>query len=196
MQNSKLNKLIKVALLAALAYMLMFLELALPIFPSFLKLDISDLPAIISALAMGPLYGVAVELIKNLLHLMQTSSGGIGELANFIVGSALIIPAGLIYGKNHTKLGAAIGLAVGVVCMAIAGGLANYFILIPFYQSFMPIEAIVAMAAEVNGAVTNLFTLVLFAIVPFNLFKGTIIAVLTLLLYKRVSPLLTGRVKG
>ncbi len=191
-KSTPLNKLIKVALLSAIAYILMFAELALPIFPNFLKLDVSDLPAIIGALALGPIYGVAVELIKNLLHLMQTTSGGVGELANFLVGTALIVPAGLIYQVKRTKLGAGLGLGVGVLTMALMGALANYYILLPFYQSMMPIEAIIEWASTVNSNITSLWTLILYAIVPFNLFKGVLISIITMLIYKPISPLLTG----
>lgn len=191
-KSTPLNKLIKVALLSAIAYILMFAELALPIFPNFLKLDVSDLPAIIGALALGPIYGVAVELIKNLLHLMQTTSGGVGELANFLVGTALIVPAGLIYQVKRTKLGAGLGLGIGVLTMALMGALANYYILLPFYQSMMPIEAIIEWASAVNSNITSLWTLILYAIVPFNLFKGALISIVTMLIYKPISPLLTG----
>lgn len=194
MRNANLNKLIKVALLSALAFILMFFQTPIVVlFPDFLKVDISDLPAIIGAFAFGPLYGIVIEAIKNLLHaITQSSTFYVGEVANFLVGSALVGTAGFIYQMRKDRMGAVFGLAAGVVAMAITGALANYFVIIPAYETLMnfPVEAIIGMAAKVNGAVTSLFTFVLLVIVPFNLLKGTLVAVLTLLIYKRVSPLL------
>jgi riboflavin transporter FmnP len=191
-QTTKLNKLIKVSMLSAIGFILMMFNFPITLlFPDFLKVDVGDLPAIIGAFAMGPMYGVAIQAIKNLLHfLLQTSTGGIGELANFLVGSALVLPAGFIYMKDRSKKNAMLGLFVGIFSMAVMGALANYFILLPFYETFMPISIIVELAAKVTPLVKDKFTLVLFSIVPFNLFKGTLVSAITLLIYKRVSRLL------
>lgn len=189
-RNIKLNQLIKVALLGAIAYVLMFLEFRVPFMPEFLKVDISDLPAVIAAFAIGPIAGAGVELIKNMLHLMQTSTGGVGELANFLVGAAIVVTAGWYYKRNHSFKGAVIGLSLGVLMMALVGALANYFILLPFYAKIMPFEVIIDMSAAVNGSIVDKMTLVLYAIIPFNLMKGVAVSLLTLLIYKRVSPLL------
>jgi len=191
-QTTKLNKLIKVSMLSAIGFILMMFNFPITLlFPDFLKVDVGDLPAIIGAFAMGPMYGVAIQAIKNLLHfLLQTSTGGIGELANFLVGSALVLPAGFIYMKDRSKKNAMLGLFVGIFSMAVMGALANYFILLPFYETFMPISIIVELAAKVTPLVKDKFTLVLFSIVPFNLFKGTLVSTITLLIYKRVSRLL------
>ena len=181
----------KIAMLSVIAFILYFLEIQVPIFPGFLKIDISDLPALIGAFALGPIAGIAIEAIKNILHLLRTTTGGVGEIANFVIGIALVIPAALIYKRAKTKSGAIIGLAVGVISMAVMGGLANYFFLIPFYTNFMPIDAIVGMGTAVNSNINSVLTLVLYGIVPFNLFKGLIISVVTMMLYKRISPILT-----
>ncbi len=181
----------KIAMLSVIAFILYFLELQVPIFPGFLKIDISDLPALIGAFALGPIAGIAIEAIKNILHLLRTSTGGVGEIANFVIGIAMVVPAALIYKKSKTKVGAIIGLAVGVLSMAIMGGLANYFFLIPFYTNFMPIDAIVGMGTAVNPNINSVVTLILYGIVPFNLFKGLIVSVVTMMLYKRISPILT-----
>lgn len=180
----------KVAMLSVIAFVLMQLELLIPIFPAFLKIDVSDLPALIGAFALGPFAGVAIEAVKNILHLLQTTTGGVGELANFVIGSAIIVPAALIYKKNKSKKSAIIGLAIGTVAMAITGALANYFVLIPFYTAFMPIDAIVGMGTAVNHNINSVWDLVLLGILPFNLFKGAVLSVLTLILYKHLSPIL------
>ncbi|MDH8678956.1 ECF transporter S component [Fusibacter bizertensis] len=184
------SKMTKIAMLSVLAFVIMQLELMIPIFPSFLKLDMSDLPALIGAFAMGPMAGVAIEAVKNILHLLQTSTGGVGELANFAIGSAIVIPSAIIYAKNKSKKSAIIGLLVGTLFMAIVGALANYFVLIPFYTAFMPIDTIVELGTIVNPSINSVATLVLFGIVPFNLFKGLVLSALTLVLYKRISPVL------
>jgi riboflavin transporter FmnP len=182
-----LRKTITIALMGVLSFIIMFLEFPLPIFPEFLKIDISDLPAIIVGFAFGPMSGVAVELVKNILHLMRTTTGGVGELANFIVGSAFIIPAALIYRKRQSAASMILGFVLGTLGMALVGALANYYILIPFYQNFMPLDAIIGMAAAVNALVVDLKTYILYVVVPFNIIKGVAISILTALVYKRVS---------
>ena len=185
--------LVKVAMLGVLAYVVMFLEFALPFFPSFLKLDFSDLIPLIGALALGPVAGLLTELLKNLLHLLTAShTGGIGELANFIVGSAFCMTAGWIYLKNKTKKGAIIALLCSMVVMILAGAVVNYFITVPLYALVLgwSTEMIVGMSNAVIPAIHNKLTLILFAFCPFNLLKSVILTVITVPLYKKVSPLL------
>lgn len=189
-KKMSVSQMTKIAMLSVLAFILMQIELIVPIFPAFLKIDISDLPALIGAFAMGPLAGVAIEAVKNMLHLFQTSTGGVGELANFVVGIGIVVPAAMIYKRNKSKKSAIIGLAVGTIVMAIIGALANYFVMIPFYTNFMPIDAIIGMGSAVNESIVSLETLVLYGITPFNIFKGIVLSLLTLLLYKRISPIL------
>lgn len=182
-----LRKSITIALMGVLSFIIMFLEFPLPIFPEFLKIDLSDIPGIIVGFAFGPLSGVAVELVKNILHLMRTTTGGVGELANFIVGSAFIIPAALIYRKRQSAAAMIFGFVLGTLSMAAVGAIANYYILIPFYQNFMPLEAIIGMAAAVNSLVVDLKSYILYVVIPFNVIKGVAISILTALVYKRVS---------
>jgi len=183
--------LVRIAVLSVIAYILMFLEFGLPIFPGFLMLDFSDLPALIGAFAMGPMAGVMIQFVKAALHFITKSwSGGVGELANFIIGVFYVVPAALIYHYKRDRKHAIIGVAVGTVIMAVLGAVANYFVLIPMYSQFMPIDAIVAMGNVANSRIVDVRTLVIYGVTPFNLFKGTMIAVLTLLLYKKISPLL------
>ena len=185
--------LVKVAMLGVLAYVVMFLEFALPFFPSFLKLDFSDLIPLIGALALGPVAGLLTELLKNLLHLLTAShTGGIGELANFIVGSAFCMTAGWVYLKNKTKKGAIIALLCSMVVMILAGAVVNYFITVPLYALVLgwSTEMIIDMSSAVLPAIHNKLTLILFAFCPFNLLKSVILTVITVPLYKKVSPLL------
>ncbi len=193
-QISSTNSLVKIALLSVIAYILMLIELPIPFFPGFLKIDLSDMPALIGAFALGPLAGIIIELIKNLLHLItKTSTGGVGELANFLVGASLVIPAGIMYAKSKKRTTALFGMLLGTVLMAVAGALANYYIIIPFYSKMMPIDQIIAWSAAANGAIKDLKTLIIYAIVPFNLLKGASISILTILIYKKISHLLVGK---
>lgn len=200
MTNNKkfdLSTQLKITLMGVLAFIIMFMELPLPMFPEFLKIDVSDVPALMAGFALGPIAGVLVELLKNVLHLLRTSTVGVGELANFLIGAALVVPSAVIYKKDKSRKSAVIGLLVGIVCMAVMGALANYFILIPFYEKVMgfPVDAIVGMSAAVNGAIKDLPTLILYAIVPFNLLKGLIVSAVTVALYKYVSPLLHKKIR-
>ena len=182
--------LVSIAMLTAISSVLMFMNFPIPIFPSFLKFDFSDLPAIIGAFAFGPFAGIVIELLKNTVHLMQTETGGIGELANFLMGTALVLPAGLIYRVKKTQKGALLGMLAGIISTSIVAALANYFILIPFYESFMPISAIVAACAKIIPAVDSLGKVIVYSIIPYNLFKGFVVCLITYLTYKRLSGLL------
>lgn len=183
---------VKVAMLGVLSYVVMFLELALPMFPSFLKMDLSDLIPLVGALALGPVAGILIELLKNLLHLITTHTGGVGELANFIVGSAFVATAGAIYAKHQTKKGALTALLCAILSMVVAGAVVNYFITIPLYGLVLGLttDMIVGMSASVIPAIHDKLTLILFAFCPFNLLKGVVLTLITVPLYKKVSPLL------
>ena len=183
---------VKIAMLGVLAYVVMFLEAALPFFPSFLKMDLSDLIPLVGALALGPVAGMLIELLKNLLHLITTHTGGVGELANFIVGSAFVMTAGAVYAKHKTRRGALAALLCAIAAMVAAGALVNYFITIPLYALVLgwSTEMIVGMSAKVIPAIHDKLTLILFAFCPFNLLKGVVLTLITVPLYKKVSPLL------
>ncbi|HCX65423.1 MAG TPA: ECF transporter S component [Eubacteriaceae bacterium] len=192
MQKSKTVFLTRVAVLSTIAFVLMYLDFAIPIFPAFLKFDVSDVPALLGTFSLGPLAGVVIELIKNLLYVLIKGSetGGVGPFANFITGAAWMIPVGLIYKKHKTKKTALIALVAGAVSMIVAAGLANYFILLPFYAQIMPVEAIIALGSAVNDRIVDFGSLVLYGITPFNIFKTFVVSVITLLLYKKLSPIL------
>lgn len=185
---------VKIAMLGALAAVLMFFEFPLPITPEFYKLDFSELPVIVGAFALGPIPGVLIELIKILVKFVikGTSTGGVGELANFIVGCAFCLPAAIMYQKDHTRKGAIKGLIAGTVVMIAVGCIINAYVLLPVYAKVfgMPMEAIIGIGQKVNPKITSLSTFVMFGVAPFNLIKGILISVITLLIYKRLSPIL------
>ncbi|MCD7709045.1 MAG: ECF transporter S component, partial [Clostridiales bacterium] len=131
-------------MLSAIAFILMFLEFSVPFMPAFIKMDISELPALIGSFAMGPACGVLICLIKNLLHLTVTSTAGVGELSNFVLGVMFVLPAGLMYRLKKTKKMAVAASLVGAALMAVFSVASNYFVVYPFYYNFMPKETIIA----------------------------------------------------
>ena len=149
------------ALLSAMAYVLAFVEFPVPLSPSFARMDLSDFPALIGAFAFGPISGLLIELVKNALQLMTTSTGGIGEIANFLMGAA--------------------------------AALANYFILLPLFETFMPLDQLIASFGAFLPFIHTKLDIVLFNALPFNILKGLVIGGFTMLTYKRLTPILKGR---
>lgn len=184
----------KVALLAAVAGVLMLFEAPLWFAPSFYKLDLSELAVMVGALSMGPVAGMLIELIKILLNfvLNGTITGGIGEVANFVIGCAFVMPAAWIYQKNKTAKGMLMGFAAGIVGLIVIGSIANYFVMLPVYATIFgqPLEFFIQMGNALNPAIVDLKTFVLYAVVPFNLLKGIIISVLTFFIYRKLGPVL------
>ena len=180
------------ALLSALAYMLAFLEFPVPLSPSFARMDFSDFPALIGAFAFGPVCGILVELLKNTLQLFATSTGGVGEFANFLMGGAYVAVAGLIYQKHKTKRTAVIASVVGSIAMGITAAFANYFILLPLFEKFMPLDELIAAFGSFLPFIHTKLDIVLLNALPFNLLKGLVISLVTMLVYKRISPILKG----
>lgn len=172
--NKNTNKLIKISLLSAIAIILMYFDF--PLIPSFpwLKIDLSDVPALIGAFGFGPLAGVLIELIKNLLIPLVKGSqtGFVGEMANFLIGISLILPASFIYYRNKNKKNAILGMFTGGIFMEIMGILANIYILLPAYGMKMP---------------TEMLQNYVWALLAFNGIKAIMVSTLTYLLYKRVS---------
>ena len=185
---------VKVSILGAFSFVLMLFEFPLWFAPAFLKVDFSDVPAMIGSFALGPFAGVLVQLIKNLLNLIieGTETAAVGELANFIVGSIFVYTAGAIYQKHKSFKTAIIGMITGTLLMTIGMSIANYFVMIPLYAKIFgwPIEDIVALGSAVNKYIVDFKTLILFAVVPFNILKGIMVTLITTLLYKKVSPIL------
>ncbi|ABY91796.1 Riboflavin transporter FmnP [Thermoanaerobacter thermohydrosulfuricus] len=192
MEKTKTQAIVKVGFLSATAFILMYLEFQVPLFPGFLKLDFSDVPALVASFAMGPLYGVMVELIKNIIHATITQSGGIGEIANFSVGSIFVYTAGIIYQFNKTRKNALISMAIATVVMAFTASLLNYYVFLPLYQKVMgwPMDAIIGMSKAANKNIVDVRTLIAYGIFPFNVLKGIMLSLITLLIYKKLSPVL------
>ena len=180
--------------LSAIAFVLQLIEIPLPmIMPSFIKFDFSDLPALIGAFAFGPVCGIVIELIKNVLHaIMASGSFGIGELSNFMLGAVFTGVAGIVYRYNRTKRGAVICSVAGAAAMAVFSFPSNYFIVYPVYYNFMPKETIVAAYQMIIPGMKSIAQCLLVFNVPFTFVKGMLDALITLLIYKRISPLLKG----
>ena len=186
-------------IMAALASVLMFLEFPLVfIAPDFLKFDFSNLPALIISFVFGPFYGLIVIVIKNLIHLTVTTTAGVGELADFIIGGIFVFTAGFIYKLKPTRKTALIGMISGTLIMTIAAAFLNYFFLIPFFADLFigapvstaeKIDIIVDAFTKIFPFVDNLFKAVLFSIIPFNLIKGAVISLITFLVYKKISAI-------
>ncbi|MEF2674607.1 MAG: ECF transporter S component [Eubacteriales bacterium] len=189
---SNTRKLTATAVLGAAAYLLAFLEFPVPLTPAFARMDLSDLPALIGAFAFGPVTGVMIELVKNLLGLMTSSTGGVGELANFLMGASYVFTAGVVYRHHKTKRMALAGGVAGSVAMGIMAAVTNYFILLPMFEQFMPLEEIIAAFGEFIPFIHTKMDVVLYNAFPFNVIKGLVITAVTMLVYKKISPVLKG----
>ena len=197
MQNStsKVRVLTGTAMLGAVAAVLMYLEFPIPIMPAFVKLDVSELPALIASFAYGPVSGILVCLIKNLIKLPSTSTAAVGELFNFVMGALFVGVAGLIYKRNKTRKGAIVGALLGALVMAVVSVPYNYFIVYPAYvvMCHLPLHAIIGMYQAINPNVNGLLACLLVFNLPFTFVKGALDAVLCFLVYKPLSPILHGR---
>lgn len=187
------STLVKVGILSAIGYILMFISVPIPLlFPDFLKIDVSDLPALLGGIILGPAAGVMIAFLKNLLQFItgMSTTGGVGELANFIIGGSFVWTVSYIYSKKRETKGLIIGLSLGIIIMTIVGCLSNYFIMLPFYSTIMPIEAVIEMGAAINPAIVNKLSFVIWIIAPFNILKATIMSLLTLPMYKKTEKVL------
>lgn len=191
----KTNTITICGMLGALSGILYLFDFSVPFLaPGFYKLDFSEIPVMIGAFYLGPVGGVIIELVKVLLKLVLkgTSTAFVGDLANFLIGCAFVVPASICYHLRKTKKTARLALLTGTIFMTILGSLFNAFYLIPAFSVLygIPLDTIIDMGSIVNPAVTSVSTLALFAVAPLNLLKGILISIPTLLLYKRVSKLL------
>ena len=181
------------AMLSAIAYILMFIDFPIPfLIPSFIQMDISELPALIGAFAMGPGCGVFVCLVKNLLHLFITSTGGVGELSNFLLGVAFVLPAGLLYKQKKGKKSAVNGALLGAVFMGLVSIPVNYFLTYPIYYNFMPQEVILEAYRAIIPSMKNILQCLICFNMPFTIVKGLCSVGITVLTYKHLSPILKG----
>jgi riboflavin transporter FmnP len=191
-KSMSVRALVVTAMLAAVSFILMFFNFSVPFMPSFVKLDISDLPALIGSFSLGPVYGVLICLIKNLLNLMRTSTGGVGELSNFLLSAMFVFPAGLIYQKMKSRKGAIIGSLVGAVCMAVGSVFTNIFLVYPIYYNFMPKEVILQAYQAIVPSMTSVEQSIICFNMPFTFLKAMLSVIVALLTYKRLSPILKG----
>ncbi len=193
MNNINTRKIAICGVLGAVGFILMLLEFPLPfIIPSFIKLDFSEMPALIGAFAFGSIHGILICAIKNLLHLFVTSSNGVGELSNFILGAVFAGVAGLVYKKMHSRRGALTGSIAGAVVMAVISAFTNYFIVYPAYVVIygMSMETIIGMYTALLPVADNLFKALVIFNLPFNMAKGILDAAICFVIYKKLSPIL------
>ena len=195
--SKKTRTIVEVGMLGAIATVLMLFEFPLPfIAPPFYELDFSEVPVLVGAFALGPMAGAMIELIKILINLLINGSqtAFVGEIGNYILGCSFIVPAALIYKKKKTKKRAVIAMVIGTICMTVFGCFLNAYVLLPTYAAAfgMSIDSIIGLGSAINGNITNIMTFVMIAVAPFNIIKGVIVSVITLLIYKHISPILKG----
>lgn len=190
------RKLTSIAMLSAASYVLYLIGFKIPIVPSFLTMDFSELPAVIASLSMGPAAGILVCLIKNVFHLLASHTFWVGELSNFILGVAFCVPAGLIYQHRKTKKNAVAALICGAVFMAIISIPSNYFIIYPLYDKIaMPMESIIAAYSAINSNVKSLLPALILFNVPFTFVKAMVSVVAAIFVYKPLSRIIKDEMK-
>lgn len=194
MKSKKLNvrALTVTAIMGALSTVLMMIEFSIPIMPAFIKLDFSELPALITSFAYGPLWGIAVCFIKNFVHLFVTTTGAIGEMSNFILGAVFVGVAGLIYKKKKNKKSALVSCLISSAVMAVFSVFSNYFVVYPLYIKVLGMteEMILGMYQAILPSVDNLFESIIIFNLPFNFAKMMIVSIMCFVIYKRLSPIL------
>ena len=187
------KNLVLMGMFGALAAVLMLFEFPLVfIAPSFYGLDFSEVPVLVGAFSMGPAAGVIIEFVKILMKLVMkpTTTGFVGEMANFAIGCSLVVPAAMIYHTKKSKKSAIYGMIVGTIVMAAAGVVINAVVMLPFYSKVMPLESIIALGAAINPAVSNVWSFAAICVGPFNVVKGVLVSIVTSLVYKRISNLI------
>lgn len=190
--RTKVRTMTQIGMLSAIAVVLMMFEIPLPFAPAFYKIDFSEVPVLIGCFAISPLAGAVVEFLKILLNLLinGTQTAGVGEIANFLIGCSLCLPAAVVYRRHKTKKTAAAGLAAGTLVMTVTGCVLNAYVLLPVYaKAFeMPVDALIQMGSAINGNISDLLTFVMFAVAPFNLLKAVLVSLVVMLIYKKISP--------
>lgn len=183
----KTKQMVLSAILAAVASVVMLLEFPLPLLPPFLKIDFSLAIVTIGGLIVGPLAVVAIAIVKAFVAFFHSTSNGVGELADLIISISFALPFCYIYKKYSSNKGLVFGSIISIITIAIVGAIANIYILIPFYSKVMPFDAIIGMCKTVNPSITNLNTYVIFGVVPFNIIKGIIISIISIIVFKALK---------
>lgn len=184
------------ALFAAIATVLMYIEFPLPLMPPFLKVDISGAVILIAVIALGLKEGIFVLAIKDLIHLMSTKTGGVGELADFIMMTAMAVALYLVMKKYKGTKGVIYGTVAAAFALIVVGMLTNRFMLIPFYsKTMMPLDAIISMCQNINPKITSVNGYIVWGVVPFNLIKGIIVGFMTVLLHKKIGAVIDKEAK-
>lgn len=179
-------------MLTAVAVVLQYLDFPLPmLIPPFIKFDFSDLPALIGAYAYGPIAGVMIELVKNLIHCAITKSATVGELSNFILGASFAATAGLIYKLHKTKNTAIIGGIAGAFIMGVFSIISNYYIVYPFYyKAYMPEEVVLQAYQAIMPGVTSVLQCLTIFNLPFTIVKGIACVLVSIPIYKPLTKIL------
>ena len=189
--RTKAHRLTVTAMLGAVAVVLMMMEFSIPfLIPDFVKMDLSELPALLAAFSLGPVYGIAVCFIKNAVHALFTTTACVGELCNFLLGCCFMLPAGLLYKVKKSRKSALWGALLGALAMAICSVPINYFISYPVYTAIIPLDAIISMYQALIPSVNGLLMCLIVFNAPFTLLKGILTTALAFLIYKPLSPLL------
>ncbi len=196
--NSSLKKTRTIAgcgLLTAVAVVLQFIEVPIPIMPSFIKLDFSDLPEIIGAFAYGPVAGVLITLVKNLIHMLISDSGWVGELSNFLLGATFAFVAGTIYKRKKTKKNALFAGVLGSLAMGLIALPVNYFVIYPLYYNILglPEEVVLQLYQVILPSIKSILQALLVFNVPYTFAKGLLCVIFTMFIYKSLSPILKGK---
>ncbi|WP_019138646.1 ECF transporter S component [Peptoniphilus timonensis] len=182
----------KVGMLSVIAFILMYFQLPITfVAPPFMKLDISDLPVLMGAFTMGPVFGIIIAALKNIMHIIfkGTMTAGIGELSNFLISSTFAFVSAYFYRKHRTYKGAILSLTLGVLAMTFLAMLSNYFVVFPLYAKVMPMDAIIEMGSAITPRITGLFSMMIYSVLPFNLIKGFTTSAVMMLVYKKISPI-------
>lgn len=184
----------KISILTALATVLTFVEFPLPFCPPFYKIDFSSTVIMTGSFALGPLAGIIIAVLKNILKILikGTTTAFVGEYVDVVITIIYILPASIIYTNSKTLKNAVTGMGIGIGAMTLSAAFINYYVFIPIYSklSGFPLDSVIQAGANANSKITSLATLIIWGTVPFNLVKGLLCSLLTFLLYKRVSKIL------
>ncbi len=184
------QNMMRMGLLTAISVILMQFDFSLPIFPPFLKIDLGEVPAIVGVLVIHPLAGVIIPLIKILTDslIFGTTTGYVGEASNLIISVAYLTPLMIITSKSKSFKATMLGITLGIISMTIVGCISNYFIVLPLYSKFMPLEQIIQMGTKLNPAITGMKSFVYLIIAPFNILKSVIVSFVSVTVVKAILP--------